>query len=195
MKVIAFMGVDGAGKTTLAKWFCKSLKQKGFSSKYVKLSNIYSKQYHTLPNSLNGNNELIEETLVALHKINTISKNAYGTYDFLVFDRYLESLAGKAEISPKRCAEALKLLKNAPLPYLTFYIDVKPQIAKQRILNREKKTGQHDDQISIEKLEMMNDYYGKKFNLYPIIHVNGNVSIDCVQKHIMKVFETQLQQP
>lgn len=150
--IIAFMGNDGSGKTTLTILFTTKLKKLGFNverrictkylilgflqEKLIRKNNLDKMREHLLRNSYHKNILRIWPLLVFLDCLLTfLYLSLLKRHKIVVFDRYFyDFLLGFEDegISNKIVEKFFLLL---PKPDMGFILDVSPEIAYQRKKN------------------------------------------------------------
>jgi len=170
--LICFTGIDGTGKTTLAKSLEKSIKNSGISCKYIwggwrgfesflfkpiasiirRKRNSGNKPISTYSLENNFLFDYIAWLDYSLRIFPSLSL-AIRMYDLVILDRYVYDVAINFSVDSKK--DSKKLLKNFfrifPEPDVTFLIDVPEEVAYKR----------KDDISSFEHLSIQRRYYLK----------------------------------
>ena len=189
-KLITFSGIDGSGKTTLAKLLYTYLDKKGVPVFQYKTPSIKIKQY-----SYQKEYELsyfnTDESKLDLFSLCTISlgdrylllkksiiqqlkEGAIVICDRYVFTAFVEMLSFNL---PKQEVRLIKqLIKRFLQPDLAFFLEVDPEIAFKRIVNRNNKDEQFYDE---NKLRLSSKFFLKvaSNNDYSIV-LSQNESIE-----------------
>lgn len=179
--LICFAGVDGSGKTTLARSLEDYLKKSGLLCKYVwcgwrgfesflfgpfarlikthyERGGTFNRLTKTAPFSSFATFDYIlrvfPSILVSLYR-----------YDVVIADRYVyDLLVGLAVTSGKKNPHIQKLLNLLPKPDITFYIDISEELAYSR-----------KNDISSP------NYLSKQKKIYPKIFENYNTIVKIIE--------------
>ncbi len=181
--LITFEGIDGSGKTTQVKLLANWLRKKGLKviTTEEPTNNIIGREVKKLmkKESYSWIEAILFAADRALHCNNVIIPN---NNKIVICDRYIHStLAYQTAMGlSKKWIKCLN--QNAPEPDLTFYLDIKPETAMNRVKRRNKRL------IKYERIELLNkvrknylEMISKKFKL-----INGEKSIKEVHKLIIK---------
>jgi len=205
--LICFTGIDGTGKTTLAKSLEESLEDSGISSKYLWggwrgfESFLFSQvakfmrenreaRWGAGMRSINIQNNFIF-TYAAwidyfLRVFPNLLKSLY-KYDLVILDRYVYDVAIGFSINTKNDCE--KLLRRFfyifPKPDTTFLIDVPEEVAYTR----------KDDIPSVEYLHEKRKIYKKIGDEFEMIGLDGTKSLrelnEKIKKEVIKLQVTK----
>lgn len=188
-KIISLMGIDGSGKTTQIDKISENLKKKKCKILKIKLGMIedkYSKEDYKYYCDLIGINShksknYLKACLIAKEKIIEIFSNVLD-YDYILFDRYLESLQGQS----LECLDGTKIFniifENIVLPDKNFFLEISPSLALKRLKVRDENLD-----VSMEQLKYRNEFYKNKFNFYKKIVVDASNEQNEVFKEILKI--------
>lgn len=139
--LIAVEGIDGAGKTTIAKHLCDFLSKRGHSCVVFKepSDSIYGRIIKSLKSRLSPERELelflLDREIDVRERINPALEEG----KIVIMDRYYYSnIAYQSACGLKE--EMIKELNEriAPKPDLVILLDISPSKALERIKNREK---------------------------------------------------------
>ncbi len=201
-KFIVFEGIDGSGKSTHSKLFSEYLNQKSLNN-IVTCEPTYGTIGTIIRSVFTGKSHAEHATianLFAADRFEHIMNNHDGLLQYLakgqnvICDRYLlSSYAYQGSILNLKWIQQINAINEATLwPDITFYIDLNPEIAMQRIL-------ENRDSVELfetkEQLEKVYAHYDLAINdLSPdqkksIIKINGNQSIEAIQADIQAQFE------
>lgn len=162
-KFIVIEGIDGSGKTTLAKYLTNQLNNKGLICNYYSEPTEYPtgkklREYLRGVFTLTPKEEL--ELFIEDRK-ESVQKNilpSLQSHDFTILDRYFYSTAAyqwKTGIPPEDIIQ-LNLKENFPIPNYLLYLKINPQYALERIYNRKKEIFE-----SIQELQIIQERYEK----------------------------------
>jgi len=198
---VCFTGVDGSGKTTLARHLEKHLKDSGKSCKYIWggwrgfQSFLFKPIVSIIRRKRNSGNKPIStyslednflfDYIVWLDYSLRVFPSlflAIRMYDLVVLDRYVYDVAVNFSLNSKK--DSKKLLKNFfrifPEPDVTFLIDVPEEIAYKR----------KDDIPSFEYLSIQRKYYLKLLKDHTNVKVlDGNRSKEELMYIVIKEVE------
>lgn len=146
---ICFVGIDGSGKTTLAKRLEQDLKRSGISCKYAwcgwrGYNSFLFKPFAKLIKKFYDNNEKLKSvtnakipgTLALLDYILSLSEKSFlslYTYDIFIADRYIYDMLVGFTIANSEITYIQKFLLDLfPKPDIIFFLDVPVEIAFSR---------------------------------------------------------------
>lgn len=183
--VITIEGLDGSGKTTLINNCIDKLSDEGYKVKYFQTSsgfNVFWKTVNTyckngfITNDINQ----IFHNISFLTYLKTIFTDDLMNYDYVLTDWYIygkmvlsELYSNDIDSVSKRILEEELKHNKIILPDYSFYIDLSPEIAFDRIAKRK------NIPETKESLKMlMNAYilWEKYVDFYDIERLNGNLS-------------------
>ncbi|MBE8539080.1 dTMP kinase [Geoglobus acetivorans] len=180
--LIAVEGIDGAGKTTIAKHIKEILEDFGFRAEVLKEpgDSVYGKMIKDSESRFSPEKEL---ELFILDRIEDVNKNILPRVNAgicVIMDRYYYSnvaYQGALGIDPQEI-----LRKNeeiAPKPDLTILLDVHPDIALKRIQKRQKITPFEDAEYLERVRELFLSIKSDEIRVVdasqPLDHVKGEV--------------------
>lgn len=184
MKIIAFCGIDGAGKTTQISILHNKLEAMGYKVLVLKTTFFPLYIYK---------DEIIDNDLICLSTALDFLKNYFFSdleqYDYVLCDRYTLchlSFAKTYKASNIKVLEHLYSLVRKP--DITFYFDIDLEIAMDRIISRESKKQQFDEipEILGPTLRNYNEYICKNENKENYRIIDANQTVDDVYKQIAK---------
>ncbi|MCX7998452.1 MAG: dTMP kinase [Leptospiraceae bacterium] len=162
---IVFEGIDGSGKTTLAKKLTEKLNSLGYSSKYF-YEPTHSEFGLEIRKYLKGESQISQARLIELFLLDrefSVNQNILPNLRNgvnVILDRYYYSMAayqGNENMSPSQILQ-LNLEKNFPSPNVLFFLDVPVQNAYERIQKRGNKQETFE---SLKELERISKNYMK----------------------------------
>lgn len=160
---IVFEGIDGSGKTTLAKKLTEKLNSLGYSSKYF-YEPTHSKFGLEIRKYLKGDFHISKARLIELFLLDrefSVNQNILPNLKNgvnVILDRYYYSMAayqGNENMSPSQILQ-LNLEKNFPSPNVLFFLDVPVKNAYERIQKRGSKQETFE---SLKELERISKNY------------------------------------
>ncbi len=142
--LVAIEGIDGSGKTTLAKNLVNRLQGKGYKVHYTfePTHSIIGKLLRELPD--NYRSPLIETLLYAADRVHHYLSEIKTKIDegyIVIVDRYIHSSIAYQGALGAPLQWIIEVNRHVPKPDLAFYIDVPVEVAIQRLeASRKKKT-------------------------------------------------------
>ena len=151
--LVCFMGIDGSGKTTVAKSLCESLSNAGVASKYVYCgwrgfeSWLFKPFAVPTKNAMikRGNGASVDSAYKSIPFFDWITWLDYFarvcplllasslTNTVLILDRYIyDVILGLHGVGSRSHRIVVLLLKLFPQPTVVFYIKVRPELAYTR---------------------------------------------------------------
>ncbi|XBC42624.1 MAG: dTMP kinase [Buchnera aphidicola (Kaburagia rhusicola ensigallis)] len=199
-KFIVIEGIEGSGKTTMCH-FTKQLLFKYGITHVINLrepgSTPLSEKIRSLIKCSIKNEHIHSETellLIYAARMQLIRSTIHpelkkGTW--IIIDRYtLSSLAyqgGGRGISKKKILLLQSLFFRNPVPDITFYLDVHPEIGLKRIQKR-KKLDRIEKNTLTFFIKVRHTYLKYIKNRPNIIKINANYNLNIVQKMFEKKF-------
>ncbi len=180
--IVVIEGIDGAGKTTIAKALVKELKRRGYDVIYLRepTDSEWGRRIREARN-LSPKEELElflkDREWDVKHNILPALKDG----KIVVMDRYYHSTIayqGAKGIDPNYIR---KLNERFPKPDLVVVLDVRPETALGRI----KKRGKEPDEF--EKLEYLRRVRDIYLSMGDVILVNAERSLDDVLKDLLSL--------
>ncbi len=145
MMLVAFEGIDGAGKTTQSRRLLDKLRELNVEATYTK-EPTDGEIGKILKRALKGEIELDQKTIALLFAADRIEHmRSLKMNGIIIMDRYLlSSLAYQGAFLPIQWINELN--RWARLPDIVFYLDISPDIAINRI----------DDKAIYHSLDFLN---------------------------------------
>jgi len=145
MMLVAFEGIDGAGKTTQSRRLLDKLRELNIEATYTK-EPTDGEIGKILKRALKGEIELDQKTIALLFAADRIEHmRSLKMNGIIIMDRYLlSSLAYQGAFLPIQWINELN--RWARLPDIVFYLDISPDIAINRI----------DDKAIYHSLDFLN---------------------------------------
>ncbi|WP_176854872.1 hypothetical protein [Paenibacillus sp. OK060] len=169
--IISFSGIDGSGKTTYAQKLAAALFERGYNSEYCKpdyvvneimkkyCENEFGDPFSYIPN-MNGNvyiYGILIDWLDTLNKKLQNQSNKIIVLDRYVYDILAQGLHYNANIEPM-----ISLISHFPHPTISYFIDIEPIKAYQRLTERPSPPIHHLE--SLDNLEILNNCYSEVFS-------------------------------
>lgn len=144
--VVVVEGLDGAGKTTLARGLAGALERQGLACRWDRLARASVGIYRRLTEDADQP-ALMHQTLVPgpfrhmMYVTEAVAQfgyraEAYAAFDVLVFDRWLETYPVYCSPEPAYPELAAQLAAQVPRPAATVYLTVPPEVAFARLVAR-----------------------------------------------------------
>ncbi|MEM0018118.1 MAG: dTMP kinase, partial [Candidatus Korarchaeum sp.] len=133
--LVAFEGIDGAGKTTQSKRLLAKLRELGVRASWSKEPSD-GRIGALIRSALRGEIDLDQRTLALLFAADRIEHmRSLSVNCVIIIDRYiLSSLAYQGVFMPFEWI--LELNKWVELPDVVFYLDLSPEVALKRVTDR-----------------------------------------------------------
>lgn len=192
--IISFSGIDGSGKTSLAHKVAVELNARGYAAEYCKPDYVvneiiktfcheeFGDEFSYIPN-LNGSLYIYGILIDWIDTLNKKLRDHAGK--ILVFDRYVydilsQGLHYKANIQPM-----IEMIKFFPEPDISFFIDISPENAYERLTNR-LAPPMHQLE-SLENLKVLDQSYITIFNSIPWrrIHISDKTNFNSIMENII----------
>ena len=196
-KFITFEGGECSGKTTIINTVCKTLEEKGI--KYISTREPggidIAEQMRSIILDVK-NTAMTEETealLYAASRMQHLKEKvipAINNGTVVICDRFLDSSLAYQGYARGLGMDAVLRINHFATKYLpdvTFFIDVKPEIALKRLSNRNK-----SDRLDLETMKFHEDVYNgylEVSKMYPdrVVKIDGNRPLeeiieDCVNR-------------
>jgi len=156
--IICFEGIDGTGKTTLAKATAENL-----NFEYIKFPTSWFYDQSKVCNSVYADGHL--------HLADFYRMTEYLQTNNVVLDRYLPSQMAYVSLTP--LGGTHEDLLNAgfvlPIPDITFYLKCPLKLSCERLINSREMLDTEFE--SIDKLELVKKMY--EFNVIPLLQKNN----------------------
>lgn len=177
-KIIAFDGVDGSGKSTIAKYLVQN---PIINTKSKVLITPYSGHIGQEAKKLWDKGEYIKWAT-------TIGKNHWRAPEYVnsIYDRSILTFLTDLIKTNNTEKQILDVIQSwSPLPDILFFCDISPKIALERSEKREIKKDEFD---KLESLKEYNQLYEKAIELVEKYHLTKVVRIDTNQP-VIEVIE------
>ncbi len=179
---IAIIGIDGSGKSTLIKNTRDKLID---MHKKVYVKNLKGANYKLI-NEILGQNTVDDEIRVVINSLDLL-KNYY-SQDFrenaiVLWDRYVHCIMACNHV--KAVEKVKKIISKIPLPDRTYCLDIDPEIAYQRISERnDRKSFETKEYLYICRERYLN--LGKEMNIeYLKADIEESTLVDKIIKDII----------
>ncbi len=209
--IIAIEGTDGCGKKTQTELLCKYLESKNYKVKKISFPNYDSETSSLVKMYLRGEfgenvndiNAYQASVFYAVDRLGTMLNVNVKDYDFVVFDRYVQSNIIHQSTRIKDLVELnsyiewledlefdkLKLPKADKILFLDVPIEISMRLAKERaeLKNGQDKDIQENDEIHLINAYNRGKYVAEKLN-WEIVACskNGNIkTIDEIHQDIL----------
>ena len=202
--IIGIEGTDGSGKKTQTDLLCKYLENKGFKVKKISFPNYDSESSALVKmylrgdfgESVNSVNAYQASVLYSVDRLATMLNVNVDDYDFIVFDRYVQSNIIHQSTRIKDLDELnsyinwledlefnkLQLPKPDKILFLDVPIEVSMRLARER---KELKNGQDKDIQEKDDQHLINAYKRGKYVAEKLNWLN----VDCVRDNNIKTIE------
>lgn len=188
--LIAITGFDGSGKTTQIEAISNEFKKQNREVLLTAQPTAWFRQQSINRNFLiNGGNE-VQARILALMSAADRLRHVYDVIipaldegKVVICDRYIYTTFGLFIHRGIKSSFISEINKGIPKPDYAFYLNVPPEVLKQRLINRDKGCLKHEEQ-EIDRIASITSAYE---NMYPhLININGNQEIHQVTRDIMK---------
>ncbi len=171
--LVAIEGIDGSGKTTLAKNLVNKLQDKGYRVHYTfePTRSIIGRLIRELPDEYRS--PLIETLLYAADRVyHYLSEIKVKVNEgcIVIVDRYVYSSIAYQGALGAPLQWIREVNKYAPKPDLAFYIDVPVEVALQRLESTRKKKTFYEKRDLLERVRRI---YLELVNAGELILLNG----------------------
>lgn len=186
--VIAFLGIDGSGKSTQAKRIANWLQRAGHKVTYLKTSRGRSKLdrvarsngFANLADYVGGESAALMNASLGWRSLYEIRQSFREPGAFVVIDRYMHCHAAMARIQAPAVEGKIRgLFRRYPEPDQTFYVHAPAAVAHARTLDRD---GREVD--TVDALAAFDRAYRGLPEFGTFIAVDGNRPPDEVQVEI-----------
>lgn len=176
-KIITIEGIDGAGKTSVVTELKRLLEGLGYKVSHFNTSSLYNMYWDTVKNGIelglidNEVNQLLHN-IAFLTYIKTIFIKLLNTNDFVISEWYIygkmvlsELYSDQEENFSKKIL--LSELENGKIitPDYSFYLDVSPEIAYDRIIKRKGKFELKEKYEFLKKAVIIWEKYIRTYNM------------------------------
>jgi dTMP kinase len=201
LKIVAFAGIDGAGKTTQAAQLTAWLGEMGYAASFVpnrSLRRLRAEldavaQEHgerDLFGFLGADAGRLALAMPKWHAFDQALVEARGVYDVLIFDRYVHCQLAHARfrnVSNYWLHE--RLFAMFPPPDVTLYLDIDPHLASDRVGRR------GHDCASVEWLARLKACYEKLGDFHSFVRLDANVDVEALARRVRDVVAARLARP
>ena len=197
---ITFEGGEGSGKTTVIRMVNEYLINKGYVTCPTREPggvNI-AEQIRNVILDVNNTemNPKTEAILYAASRIEHLDKKvipALSRGEIVLCDRYLDSslvYQGHARGLGMENVEKINMFALDHMPNITFFFDIKPNVALERIKNNHRKQNRLDKE-AIDFHNKVYEGYNILCDMYPnrVVRINSNQSVSDVFNDVIKVLE------
>jgi dTMP kinase len=200
---ITFEGGEASGKTTIIKAVCEFLdkNKKDYIVSREPGGDIISEQIrNVILNKSNTNMDYRCEALLyaasRVQHLNNVVIPALNENKIVILDRYIDSsfvYQGFARNLGIESIENVNYFAMEYLPNFTFFIDVTPEVALERIKINNRETNRLDLEAFDFHQKVYNGYL-KLCELYPnrIIKINGNRPIEAIIEDVINTLKEKL---
>lgn len=185
-KLIVIEGIDGAGKTTLAKTICDFLKEKNIPCllSFEPTSGPVGKKIRTLLEKENPEKKELSNLFLEdrIWHVKNVILPALNRGDWIILDRYYLSTVAYQGAQGLKIEELLKENETiAPLPDLVIFLKISPEEALKRIGCRKKLTYFENSTF----LKMVSQNYQNILPYFNFLELEATLSLE---KLIREVF-------
>ncbi len=191
--LIVIEGIDGAGKTTIAKWLVELLNRRGYEAIYT-----YEPTDSLLVQALKSYSEYRSAELDALvyaadRLVHLRSKvlPALDSGKVVVMDRYYFSSIAYQGAQGAPIEWVIELNKYALKPDLAIYIDIDPEIGLKR-LSGEKGSRRFPEYENLDLLRRVREIYLELVRKGHLVLVDGSRDLDSVKRDVLNVIKLSL---
>ena len=189
--LIVIEGLDGAGKTTIARWLVDLFNNIGYNALYT-----YEPTDSLFVKALKSYSEFRSAELDALvyaadRLIHLRSKvlPALEEGKIVVMDRYYFSSIAYQGAQGAPIEWVFELNKYARNPDLAIYIDVEPEIGLMR-LSRKEGLSRFPEYEKLELLRRVREIYLELVNRGLLILVDGSKELDTVKSNVLEIIHS-----
>ncbi len=186
--LIVIEGLDGAGKTTIAKWLVDLFNNAGYNALYT-----YEPTDSLFVKALKSYNDFRSAELDALvyaadRLVHLRSKvlPALEEGTIVVMDRYYFSSVAYQGAQGAPIEWVFELNKYARKPDLAIYIDVKPEVGLMR-LSKKESLSRFPEYEKIELLRKVREIYLELVNRGLLVLVDGSRELDTVKSKVLEI--------
>ena len=183
--LISIEGIDGTGKTTLAK-----LLTTHYNTKYIKFPSENNEIGKLIKKILNDSFVLSFNEAVSLQMLFTINKMleienlSYSYSEIVIMDRYIDSALVYGYLDNIPLNYTYELNKFLPTPHLTLILDASPEICIERLRKRNLFDYYEDE----SKLKVLRELYKELPAIYKAFGVERKFVYLDAEKSIDEIF-------
>jgi len=196
-KLIVIEGIDGAGKTTLAKALYETLKKRGINCifSYEPTSGPFGEKIKEALIKKESNPQDLRLLFLKDRKwhVEKIIIPALEAQKWIILDRYYPSTLAYQSSQGLSLRELL--IENetiAPIPDLVIYLDLPLEVAFKRIGNREKKLTIFEKS---EFLERVIETYKRCLKLFNYLIIDATKSVEENLKYLLEFLDSKFKGP
>ncbi len=190
--LIALEGIDGSGKTTIAKMIVESLNRRRIEARYTTepTRSLFGRALRSM--ALKGKvDPRLEALLFAadrIHHLERVVKPLLAKEVIVVSDRYLHSSLAYQSITTDDPSWVEELNKFARKPDLGIYLDVSPSEGLKRLKRRRRRTRFEDEAF----LEKVRERYLEYVKLGELVKVDAERPLNDVFSEASMIVEKTL---
>ena len=193
--LIAFEGIDQAGKETQARRLRDRLRAGGARSRVVSFPDYGTTIGEEIARALQGERDYSAEVMQLLHVANRYERKAdIGRWReagiVVLFDRYVASGIAYGEAQGLDAAWLASLQRFLPQPELTVLLDVEPKTAVER-----KVTGRDRYERDLHLLSLVRESYRRQASDPSWVRIDGGQPEDAVAEAIALAVGPRLAPP
>lgn len=198
-KIISFEGGEGCGKSTQIERLTKYFKDNGYKVTQLREpggSEIAEQIRDVILKKENSKMESICESLCfAASRAQLMDEKiipALNNNHIVILDRFIDSsyvYQGLCKgVGLEKVIQLNEIAIQGHLPYITFYIDIEPEIGFQRIMQNGREVNKYE-MMDIEFHKQVRQNYLKLCSLFPtrICKIDGNDSIENIYNNILSL--------
>ncbi len=190
--LIALEGIDGSGKTTIAKMIVESLNRRGIEARYTMepTRSLFGRILRSMALE-SGVDPRLEALLFAadrIHHLEKVVKPLLARGVIVVSDRYLHSSLAYQSVTTGDSKWVKELNKFARKPDLGIYLDVSPSEGLKRLKRRRRKT-RFEDEVFLERVRRK---YLEYVGLGELVRVDAEKPLNDVFSEVAMIVEKTL---
>ena len=190
--LIALEGIDGSGKTTIAKMIVESLNRRGIEARYTMepTRSLFGRILRSMALE-SGVDPRLEALLFAadrIHHLEKVVKPLLARGVIVVSDRYLHSSLAYQSVTTGDSKWVKELNKFARKPDLGIYLDVSPSEGLKRLKRRRRRT-RFEDEVFLERVRRK---YLEYVGLGELVRVDAEKPLNDVFSEVAMIVEKTL---
>ncbi len=190
--LIAIEGLDGSGKTTIAKHLVRILNNRGYRAIYT--YEPYHRMFIEILNCVGGKMNAFFEALVMAadryYHLKEIIEPALNSAAIVVTDRYFYSSLAYQGAKGADLKWIRELNKFVIVPDVTIYLDIDPMAGLQRKIGKPSRVEYLQENLSV--LEKAREIYLKMVREGELIYVDASLSMSDVLRKCIKLICVKL---